>query len=278
MNETGKPWRHGTGQIEARKEARLWLRAIPHSLLRTTGSPDRIESVGVAQQEEARREQDGRDPQHHRGNLHCFDYAVRNLPSTAPMVEVGSFCGLSANLVAHYKRKHGVENRLIACDKWELESAFPGTPVRESTIDHAEYRELVKDSFLRSVSLFSRELSLGGPISFCCVDGNPTCEFVKRDFQNCDEFLEPGGFILFDDSADGSGWEVCRLVGEIKKESRRGRCPESELPVPEEVRDRPTPRLPTSGNGRDAVTFTYWPQCYACPAAGGLAFDDRVRR
>lgn len=35
----------------------------------------------------------------HRGNLYCFDYAIRNLPSEAPIVEVGSFCGLSANLL-----------------------------------------------------------------------------------------------------------------------------------------------------------------------------------
>lgn len=60
--------------------------------------------------------------------------------------------------------------------------------------------------------VFGRTVRLGGPISFCYIDDNHTYEAVKRDFQNCDEFLERGGFVLFDDSADGSAWEVCRLV------------------------------------------------------------------
>jgi hypothetical protein len=40
-------------------------------------------------------------------------------------------------------------------------------------------------------------------------------EFVKRDFENTDRALLSGGFILFDDSADGSKWEVNRLTREI---------------------------------------------------------------
>ena len=27
--------------------------------------------------------------------------------------------------------------------------------------------------------------------------------------------MSPGGFILFDDSGDGSGWDVCRVVREV---------------------------------------------------------------
>ena len=38
-----------------------------------------------------------------RGNLYCFDYAIRNLPSSAPLIEIGSFCGLSTNLITYYK-------------------------------------------------------------------------------------------------------------------------------------------------------------------------------
>ena len=34
------------------------------------------------------------------------------------------------------------------------------------------------------------------------------------------EMLVRGGFILFDDSADGSEWEVCRVVREIKAAGR----------------------------------------------------------
>ena len=61
-------------------------------------------------------------------------------------------------------------------------------------------------------------LTLGGALSFCYIDGNHTYEFAKSaTFENTDRFLVPGGFILFDDSGDGSGWEVCKVVDEVLK-------------------------------------------------------------
>jgi hypothetical protein len=114
-----------------------------------------------------------------------------------------------------------------------------------SSVTHAEYKQFVKESFLRNARLFSRddlpftielfsdeffrdwstslkrqdvfgrEIELGGPISFCYIDGNHSYKFAKRDFENCDRFLERGGFVLFDDSADGSAWEVCKVVQEV---------------------------------------------------------------
>jgi hypothetical protein len=35
-----------------------------------------------------------------------------------------------------------------------------------------------------------------------------------RDFYNVDRYLVPGGFIVFDDSADGSGWGSNRTARE----------------------------------------------------------------
>ena len=58
-----------------------------------------------------------------RGNLYSIDYAIGHLPSAAPILEIGSFCGLSANVITHFKRKHGASNPLITCDKWEFEGA-----------------------------------------------------------------------------------------------------------------------------------------------------------
>jgi len=179
-----------------------------------------------------------------RGNLLCFDYAIRNLPSTNPIVEIGSFCGLSTNLLAYYMRKHGVTQPLFTCDRWEFEGT--DATIGDPDISHADYRTFVRDSFIRNVKMFSsktlphtiemlsddfftawsanrkmtdvfgRAIQLGGPISFCFIDGNHSYDFAKRDFENADRFVEPGGFILFDDSADGSPWEVCRVIEEIK--------------------------------------------------------------
>jgi len=184
-----------------------------------------------------------------RGNAFCFDYAIRNLPSDAPIVEIGSFCGLSTNMITYLKEKYGVKNRLITCDKWVFEGSDQ-VYMGDSKISHAEYRQFVKETFIRNIKMFSRndlpytiemfsddffnswrnsekhtdvfgrEIQLGGPISFCYIDGNHSYEYAKRDFENCDAHLEPGGFILFDDSSDGSDWEVCKVVKEVSKTGR----------------------------------------------------------
>ena len=185
-----------------------------------------------------------------RGNLYCFDYALGHLPSGAPLVEIGSFCGLSTNLLTYYKQKHGVTNPLITCDRWFFEGAQDDSSVGASRISHAEYRAFVKETYIRNVGMFSRDdlpftvemfsdeffeawragraetdvlgrpVKLGGPISFCFIDGNHSYEFARRDFEHTDEFLERGGFLLFDDSADGSGWEVCEVVKEVEAAGR----------------------------------------------------------
>ncbi|QQS49022.1 MAG: class I SAM-dependent methyltransferase [Acidobacteriota bacterium] len=185
-----------------------------------------------------------------RGNLYCFDYAIRNLPPDSSIVEIGSFSGLSTNVITRYKGLHGVKSPIFTCDKWEFEGAEGGGSLAGSSITHAEYRQFVRENFIRNVRMFSRNdlphtielfsddffaawsrereltdvfgrsVRLGGPIGFCYIDGNHSYDFARRDFENCDRFLVNGGFILFDDSADGSGWEVCRVVAEVLQSGR----------------------------------------------------------
>jgi len=40
------------------------------------------------------------------------------------------------------------------------------------------------------------------------VDRDHTYDQSIRDFRNVNRFLEVGGFIIFDDSADDSDWEI----------------------------------------------------------------------
>jgi hypothetical protein len=181
-----------------------------------------------------------------RGNLLCFDYALRNLPAGGgAMVEIGAFAGLSTNLLGHYRRKHGVTVPFFNCDRWVFEGADGN--VGDSPITHAEYRTYVRDSYLRNVRTFSRgdlphtieafsdeffkawgerratrdvfdrDVVLGGPISFCYIDGDHRYEPSRRDFLNVDRFLSVGGFVLFDDSADGTKFECGRVVEEVKR-------------------------------------------------------------
>ncbi|HEX8475894.1 MAG TPA: class I SAM-dependent methyltransferase [Pyrinomonadaceae bacterium] len=181
-----------------------------------------------------------------RGNHYCFDYVMRNLPSDAPMLEIGSFCGLSTNFITYYKKKHNIKNRLFNCDRWEFENTHKSSMLDDLGITHGEYRQFVKESYMRNVQMFSRvdlpytiemfsdeffdawrkaahvsdvfdrPVTLGGALSFCYIDGNHSYEFARRDYENADEFLERGGFILFDDSADSSTWEVKRVIEEVK--------------------------------------------------------------
>ena len=184
-----------------------------------------------------------------RGNLHAFDYAIGRLPSDAPILEIGSFCGLSANLLTYYKRKRRAKNRLITCDKWEFENNDDPVHVGDSPVLRADYRQFVRDSYIRNIKTFSgddlpftvelmadeffpawkegkrvadvlgRSLTLGGPLSFCYIDGNHSYEYARRDFENCDAYLEKGGFLLFDDSTLGH-FGVHRLMPEVLASGR----------------------------------------------------------
>jgi hypothetical protein len=180
-----------------------------------------------------------------RGNADSMALALKNLPDHSPILEIGSFCGLSTCVISYFMRKFSVANQFYTVDSWTFEGAEPGMTLdRFSSVTHDQYRAFCKDSFDRNVrafcqelpftieadsreffqrwgrrefaqDVFSRESVLGGPISFAYIDGNHSYPVARADFENVDRFLVPGGFILFDDSADGSQWEVCKVVREV---------------------------------------------------------------
>jgi hypothetical protein len=185
-----------------------------------------------------------------KGNLYLIETAMRQLPSAAPIFEIGSFCGLSANVLTHFKRKYARKNRLVTCDKWQFENAGKdGDHIGKSPVLFSDYAAFVRDSYIRNTRLFSaddlpftmeatsdeffaawkqkkeardvlgRPMTLGGPLSFCYVDGDHTYEGAKKDFLNCDAFLEKGGFILFDDSTI-EAFGVCKLMPEVAATGR----------------------------------------------------------
>ncbi len=181
-------------------------------------------------------------------NIPCMEVGAAYMPGGA-IVEVGSFCGLSTNLIGYFNQKHK-KAPFFTCDRWVFEGSNQGTIDPHTTVTHPEYRNFVKETFIRNVQFFSKghpphtielfsdeffpawrerremvdvfmqKVQLGGPIGFAFIDGNHQYEFAKRDFQNVDEFLLPGGFILFDDSADGSPWPVNQLVREVHAAGR----------------------------------------------------------
>jgi Methyltransferase domain len=181
-----------------------------------------------------------------RGNVDAIAFALQHLPSETPLLEIGSFCGLSTCIISYFKEKLGLANPFYTCDLWSFEGQNLGQLLADSrTLTHDEYKSFVRESFLRNVRMFCRPniphtieadsdgffekwrskqnvidvfgspATLGGPISFCYIDGNHSYAYARRDFENTDRLLVPKGFILFDDSADGSEWEVCQVVQEV---------------------------------------------------------------
>lgn len=184
-------------------------------------------------------------------NILAMEYAIKNMPPDKPILEIGSFCGLSTIVLSYLLDKYSKSAQIFTCDKWEFEGQQLGAYLGDSmVITHDAYREYVKSTFIRSmktfsarrlpytielfsdeffskwfenikmVDVFQRPIVLGGEISFCYIDGNHTYEFAQRDFKNTDQVLVSGGFILFDDSADGSHWEVNNLAREIASGSK----------------------------------------------------------
>ena len=93
----------------------------------------------------------------HRGNLYCIDYAIRNMPDNTPVIEIGSFSGLSTNVLSYFKTKYHITKPLITCDKWKFAGAENGGFVGDSaSVTHAEYREFVKKNYMRNIRMFSR--------------------------------------------------------------------------------------------------------------------------
>ncbi len=181
-----------------------------------------------------------------KGIIYSMRFAIENLPSESPVLEIGSFCGLSTNVISYLLSVQGKNNRIISCDKWLFEGSENGGSLGDSQIPHYSYREFVKSTFMRNIEFFSpnnkpytiertsdeffalwkkgemtcdifgRDIRLGGKIGFCYIDGNHTYEFAKRDFENFDQYLELGGFVLFDDSSDIDPFGLTRLMKEVK--------------------------------------------------------------
>lgn len=163
------------------------------------------------------------------GHRYLIDLAVGGLPSEDPVVEIGSFCGLSTSVIGHFLHHHGRSNTLIATDPWVFEGEG-STTLSGSDIPFEDYRRFVREQFERNVrfwsegrlphafdlssdeffaawedaiprvDLFGRETMLGGAISFCFIDGDHSFEQARRDFLHVDRWLVSGGFVLFDDS------------------------------------------------------------------------------
>jgi len=183
------------------------------------------------------------------GNVEAFEYCLRNMPTTGAIVEIGSFLGLSTNIIAYAAHKYRCPNAFFTCDPWVFAGSEKPKAGYFSTATR-EYRDWVTRLYKMNLALFSspfppftveafsdrffelwnanaevtdvlgRRVRLGGTISFAYVDGNHTYEVARQDFLNVDDYLIPGGFVFFDDSSDDAIYEgLQQLVAEVASKS-----------------------------------------------------------
>ncbi len=187
------------------------------------------------------------------GNITAMDHAIERIPGDAPILEIGSFAGLSANQITALKRRHGKTNRLFTCDPWVFEQLDMNAKVGAHHVTFKQYADFIRQTYVQNVRFFSSDslpstaqmfsddffkawrrgeevpdvvsggmVRLGGPIGFCFIDGDHQYDAARRDFVNADEFVVRGGFILFDDSGDkalgpdGKPWGSWKVAKEAE--------------------------------------------------------------
>ncbi|MFK7748905.1 MAG: class I SAM-dependent methyltransferase [Kordia sp.] len=189
----------------------------------------------------------------HKGNIYLMEYALKNMPSNGVVVEIGSYGGLSTNLMLHLLQKNDRIEKLINCDPWIYEGADDRFGTESNTIDGRKdisreaYSNYMKNNFIHSIQflhknnlphsfqltsdeffaeydkkiiakdIFNQTVQLGTQIAFAYIDGNHEYEYVKRDFENVDKHLMASGFILFDDSMDDSPFGSTTFMKEMKQ-------------------------------------------------------------
>ncbi|WP_298508376.1 class I SAM-dependent methyltransferase [uncultured Kordia sp.] len=192
----------------------------------------------------------------HEGNIYLMDYAIQNMPDNGIVFEIGSYAGLSTNVMLHLLEKHRKKHLFVGCDAWIYEGFKDHTGIIEEHIDgkpnvaRKEYVAYIKNAFVNAAKLlhpnakphtchlpsdaffdtwnttnkftdvFDRTFSIQQEISFSYIDGDHSYEQTKKDFENVDSKLKLNGFILLDDSAKHLNFGSSDFIQEIKQNDR----------------------------------------------------------
>lgn len=192
----------------------------------------------------------------HEGNIYLMGYAIKNMPNDGMVFEIGSYAGLSTNVMLHLLKTYNKEHVFIGCDAWVYEGVDDNSGTIKNHIDgktnvtRADYNLYIKTAFINAVNLlhptkkpftchltsdaffkiwnsdgeftdvFDRTFRITQDISFCYIDGNHSYEQTKKDFENVDLKLKLNGFILIDDSAKHLKFGSSTFITEIKKNTK----------------------------------------------------------
>ncbi len=190
------------------------------------------------------------------GNIPLIETAIKNMPNIGNVVEIGSYGGLSTNLIIYLMQKHKRNNTMFNCDAWIYEGFDDQIDKNILYIDGREdvlredYSNYMKNAFINATKflssknlphsfhlksdvffskwnkqetetdLFGFEIKLGGEISFAYIDGGHSYDVAWNDFKNVADNMLIGGYVLLDDSSSHLNFGSAQIVDIIKKDSR----------------------------------------------------------
>jgi predicted O-methyltransferase YrrM len=187
----------------------------------------------------------------HPGNVYLIDWAIQRMPSGGCMLEIGTYGGLSTNLICYLAKKHRQTHPFFTCDPWIYEGFYDERGTLREHVDgrpdllRTDYMRYIRDSYILATKalsgdrlpysiqstsaaffdrwerneevsdVFGRRVKLGGPISFAYIDGDHSIEVARNDFNSVAKRLLPGGLVLLDDSAKGLPYGSSAMMGVI---------------------------------------------------------------
>lgn len=102
----------------------------------------------------------------HPGNVYALDYAIRRAPAEGAILEIGSFAGLSTNVITWLLRKHQrLSTPFFCCDPWVYDGYHDKVRHDDAIyMQHFEgcehvtrevYTRFIRESFIRNTQLFT---------------------------------------------------------------------------------------------------------------------------
>jgi predicted O-methyltransferase YrrM len=185
----------------------------------------------------------------HPGNVYLLDWAIQRMPAGGCMLEVGTYGGLSTNLICYLAKKHRQPHPFFTCDPWIYDGYYDRDSAPVEHVDgrkdllRTDYMRYIRESYIRATKflsadrlpytvqatsaaffdswerneeaadVFGRQVKLGGPISFAYIDGDHSLEVARNDFNSVAKRLLPGGLVLLDDSAKGLPFGSSAMMG-----------------------------------------------------------------
>lgn len=189
-------------------------------------------------------------------NIALIDYAIRKMPQEGVVLEIGSYAGLSTNVILHLLNKHSQMHRMYCVDAWRYEGYEDNKLSYETEfIDgrddvlRTDYTVYIQNAFRSAVKLFhatrmpyayhqnsaaffanwnkkemtdvfGRNMMPEGKIAFCYIDGDHSYSSAKEDYENTIKHMLPDGYILLDDTEAHLKFGSVRLRKEIMKDTR----------------------------------------------------------